>query len=169
MNVAPVKWAQRSATLYITIAVSDATETTIDLTETGLVFTGKSNGKSYALDLEFFADVEKEGSVWNVLPQSIQMKLSKKDKEAEFWPRLLKDKVKEKTNVTIDWDRYVDEVRCAAPLLFACGRHSSNVLRLFSSLFPNSPSSSPPPHFSLFCLTGRARRRLQHGQPRWRQ
>ena len=111
MNVAPVKWAQRSATLYVTIAISDAVETTIDLTEKGLVFAGKSNGKSYALDLEFFADVEKEGSVWNVLPQSIQMKLSKKDKEAEFWPRLLKDKVKEKTNITIDWDRYVDEVR----------------------------------------------------------
>ena len=37
------------------------------------------------------------------------MNLQKKDKDAEFWPRLLLDKVKEKTNVKIDWDRYVDE------------------------------------------------------------
>lgn len=37
------------------------------------------------------------------------MKLNKKDKEDDFWPRLLKDKNLEKTNVKIDWDRYVDE------------------------------------------------------------
>ena len=35
------------------------------------------------------------------------MKLNKKEKDEEFWPRLLLDKVKEKTNVKIDWDRYV--------------------------------------------------------------
>lgn len=37
------------------------------------------------------------------------MKLIKKEADGEFWPRLLKDKLLEKTNVTIDWDRYVDE------------------------------------------------------------
>lgn len=37
------------------------------------------------------------------------MKLNKKDVDAEFWPRLLADKNLEKTNVKIDWDRYVDE------------------------------------------------------------
>ena len=37
------------------------------------------------------------------------MHLLKKNKDEEFWPRLLLDKVKEKTNVKIDWDRYVDE------------------------------------------------------------
>ena len=37
------------------------------------------------------------------------MKLNKKEVEEEFWPRLLLDKVQEKTNVKVDWDRYVDE------------------------------------------------------------
>lgn len=37
------------------------------------------------------------------------MKLNKKNKDEEFWPRLLQDKNLEKTNVKIDWDRYVDE------------------------------------------------------------
>jgi hypothetical protein len=37
------------------------------------------------------------------------MKIMKKVKDEEFWPRLLADKVQEKTNVKIDWDRYVDE------------------------------------------------------------
>ena len=40
---------------------------------------------------------------------AIQMKIMKKNKEEEFWPRLLQDKNQEKTNVKIDWDRYVDE------------------------------------------------------------
>lgn len=43
------------------------------------------------------------------MPNSVQMKLVKEDAEAEFWPRLTTDKVKEKTFVTIDWDKYVDE------------------------------------------------------------
>ena len=33
----------------------------------------------------------------------------KKEKEEDFWPRLLENKTLEKTNVKIDWDRYVDE------------------------------------------------------------
>ena len=37
------------------------------------------------------------------------MKLNKKEASDEFWIRLLKDKLLEKTNVTVDWDRYVDE------------------------------------------------------------
>lgn len=31
------------------------------------------------------------------------------DEDSEFWPRLLKDKLLEKNQVKIDWDRYVDE------------------------------------------------------------
>ena len=52
-----------------------------------------------------FKEIETEGSVWNVLPASIQMKLNKKVKGEEFWPRLMKDKILEKNTVTIDWDR----------------------------------------------------------------
>jgi UDP-glucose 4-epimerase len=77
----------------------------IDLTEKKLVFSGKSDGKEYELDFEFFKGIEVEGSIYNTLPSSVQMKLNKKEKDEEFWPRLLLDKVKEKTNVKIDWDR----------------------------------------------------------------
>lgn len=47
--------------------------------------------------------------MWKVLPASVQMKLNKKATEDEFWPRLLLDKSKEKTNVTVDWNKWVDE------------------------------------------------------------
>jgi hypothetical protein len=108
-NTAPVKWAQRADSLYVTISLPDCTETDIKLEDKTLVFSGVSEKKKYALNLEFFKEVDADGSVWNVLPQSIQMKLMKKEKEEEFWPRLLLDKALEKTNVKVDWDRYVDE------------------------------------------------------------
>jgi hypothetical protein len=37
------------------------------------------------------------------------MHVMKKNKEEEFWPRLLEDKHLEKNQVTVDWSRYVDE------------------------------------------------------------
>ena len=73
-----------------------------------LVFAGKSNGKDYALDLEFMHPLNSEKSSWKVLQRSVQMVLAKEDIEADFWVRLLKDKTLEKTNVKIDWDKCVD-------------------------------------------------------------
>lgn len=112
LKTAPVKWAQRKDSLYITIGLPDVKDHKIDVTDTSLSFSGTSNSVPYAANLEFFEKIDAtvEGSLWNVLPSSIQIKLMKKDKvNEEFWPRLLKDKVLEKNNVTIDWDRYVDE------------------------------------------------------------
>lgn len=65
--------------------------------------------KKYEVDAVLFAKINKEESTFNVLQSNIVMKLIKEDKEAEFWPRLLSDKLKEKTNVKVDWDKYVDE------------------------------------------------------------
>ncbi|CAM9573347.1 unnamed protein product, partial [Choristocarpus tenellus] len=48
-------------------------------------------------------------STWKVLPRNIQMHIEKEKTGEEFWARLLKDKALEKTNVKIDWNKYVDE------------------------------------------------------------
>jgi len=112
MKTAPVKWAQRKDSLYITIGLPDVKDHKIGVTEKSVSFSGTSNGVPYSANLEFLEDVDpqSEGSVWNVLPSSVQMKLMKKDRDKEeFWPRLLKDKVLEKNTVTVDWDRYVDD------------------------------------------------------------
>jgi hypothetical protein len=88
----------------------DIKDETITLSDSGLDFKGKSSGKDYSVSIEFFKDVDAEGSTYKVLPRSVQMHILKKDKEDEaFWPRLLKDKALEKNQVNIDWDRYVDE------------------------------------------------------------
>eukprot|EP00816_Leptocylindrus_hargravesii_P002640 CAMPEP_0196810710 /NCGR_PEP_ID=MMETSP1362-20130617/13255_1 /TAXON_ID=163516 /ORGANISM="Leptocylindrus danicus, Strain CCMP1856" /LENGTH=205 /DNA_ID=CAMNT_0042185827 /DNA_START=67 /DNA_END=684 /DNA_ORIENTATION=+ len=108
-NTAPIKWAQRSDSLYITIALPDVKDESIQLEDSTLNFTGTSNSKPYTVAIEFFKPVSSEESTYKVLPRSVQMHVVKKDQEDEFWPRLLKDKAKEKNQVKIDWDRYVDE------------------------------------------------------------
>lgn len=52
-NTAPVKWAQRKDSIYLTISLSDVTDHKIDLKEKTLIFEGKSQGKDYSLSLEF--------------------------------------------------------------------------------------------------------------------
>lgn len=114
------QWAQRSDSLYITIALADVKDETIDLTDTELKFKGTSEDKSYSVNIKFFQpiDASNPDSTYKVLPRSVQMHVMKtvkkqdddKDEdEEEFWPRLLEDKTLEKNQVKIDWDRYVDE------------------------------------------------------------
>ena len=108
-STAPCKWAQRTDTLYLTLSLADVSDEKINVNEKSFEFTGKSNGTTYSAKFDFFKEIDVENSIWKVLPNSVQMKLEKKEKDQEFWPRLTTDKVSEKTFVTIDWDRYVDE------------------------------------------------------------
>jgi prostaglandin-E synthase len=119
INTAPIKWAQRTDSIYLTISLPDVTEEKIDLKDNSLKFTGKSNGKDYEVDIVFFKSLNAEESTYKVHPRNIQMHLIKiepeegeedgDDDEENFWPRLLKDKALEKNQVKVDWDRYVDE------------------------------------------------------------
>ncbi len=52
-NTAPVKWAQRKDSLYITIALADVKDEQITLTDKTLTFTGTSGDKKYNLNLVF--------------------------------------------------------------------------------------------------------------------
>jgi hypothetical protein len=110
-NTAPIKWAQRTDNLYLTIAVPDVKDETITLSDDKLVFKGKSGDKTYEVDIEFYKPCLGEESTYKVMPRSIQMLIVKKDsgEDEDFWPRLLKDKSKEKNQVNVDWDRYVDQ------------------------------------------------------------
>lgn len=53
MNTAPVKWAQRKDSLYVTITLPDVKDHKVDLTDNKLVFEGVSGDKKYSLNLEF--------------------------------------------------------------------------------------------------------------------
>ena len=63
---------------------------------TSLNFEGFSETKkaTYAVKLEFYAEIDPAASKINHTPRDVEMVLQKKEKQAEFWPRLLKDKAK---------------------------------------------------------------------------
>ena len=52
-NTAPVKWAQRKESLYVTICLADVTNHKLELTDKSLIFSGTSDKKEYNLTLEF--------------------------------------------------------------------------------------------------------------------
>jgi hypothetical protein len=72
-QIAPVKWAQTSDCLYLTILLTDVTNVNIKITDKKLLFTGTSSNINYRCDLEFVHDVVEEGSTWKVTSPSIQV------------------------------------------------------------------------------------------------
>lgn len=63
---APVQWAQRGDSIYLTIVLPDVQDAKIDLTEDKLVFSGVSNGKEFKADLEFFEAVDPKAEVSDI-------------------------------------------------------------------------------------------------------
>ena len=71
-------------------------------------FRGESHGTKYAFEMEFFAEIVKSESAWNTKGRNIIVSISKKDKETEYWPRLLKTSVKN-ARIQVDWSKWIDE------------------------------------------------------------
>ena len=69
---------------------------------------GVSHEVTYGFTMEFFAGVVKEESKFNTKGRNPIITLAKADKEAEYWPRLTKEKVKN-SRLTVDWNKWVDE------------------------------------------------------------
>lgn len=68
----------------------------LDVQPTKLSFVGYSESKKsdYAVELEFFKEIDPSASKINHSPRAVEMVLQKKELEEEYWPRLLKDKSK---------------------------------------------------------------------------
>ncbi|KAK2066063.1 HSP20-like chaperone, partial [Colletotrichum caudatum] len=114
-----VLWAQRSSAsepsknfVYLTISVPDvsAENLKLDLKPTGLSFSGTSNTLklSYAVDLEFYAEIDPAESKINHTAKNVELKLQKKELKEEYWPRLLKE-AKKAHFLKTDFDKWVDE------------------------------------------------------------
>jgi len=114
-----VLWAQRSNKtdaaknfIYLTISVPDVQPSNLklDLKPQSLTFSGHSDSlkRDYHLELEFYAEIDKEESKINHTAKNIEMVLRKKELKEEFWPRLLKD-AKKVHFLKTDFDKWVDE------------------------------------------------------------
>ena len=112
-------WAQRSNAnvaekniVYLTICAPDVPESAskIDLKPQSITFTGHSDTKKtdYHVALDFFAEIDVENSPTHHTARDFEFVLRKKEMQAEFWPRLTKEKQRLhflKTN----FDKWVDE------------------------------------------------------------
>ena len=81
--------------MFITIEVPDCENIAIDVNEENnqLLFSAVASGQAYELQLPLFAAVSKADSKWNTKGRSIILNLSKKDQDAEWWPRLTQHKM----------------------------------------------------------------------------
>lgn len=112
-----VLWAQRSDEsdpakniVYLTIEVQDPINTKVDLSALSLKFSADSSDGNvhYALNLDFFDEIDPEKSIKHEAGNQIRFILRKKKSQAEFWPRLLKEKLK-LHYIKTDFDKWVDE------------------------------------------------------------
>ncbi|SGZ53411.1 CIC11C00000004577 [Sungouiella intermedia] len=112
-----VLWAQRSSEsdptkniLFLTIEVQDPVNTKVDLTNSTLKFSADSSDGNihYDLNLDFFDEIDPENSKKHEAGNQIRFILRKKKAQADFWPRLLKEKLK-LHYIKTDFDKWVDE------------------------------------------------------------
>ncbi|KAK9236526.1 HSP20-like chaperone [Lipomyces kononenkoae] len=111
-----VLWAQRSSEteadknlIYLTVNVVDVMSPDVKLTPSSISYKGTSaNGSEYAVELEFFEDIDVENSKTIVTGRHTFFILRKKEAKEEYWPRLVKDKRKV-PYIRTDFSMWVDE------------------------------------------------------------
>ena len=104
-----LKWAQRKDRLFITICLPEVQNPNIDLKPEGkFKFNGKVKETKYEIDLDLYGEIVPDESKWNHKGRNIYINVAKKDKEAEYWPRFTKEKMKH-PHIFIDWDKWIEE------------------------------------------------------------
>lgn len=103
----PVQWAQRKDNLYVTIPLRDFKEDKIIMNEKTIEIKGTSDNRDYQTTLNLMSEIVPSESKYQINGFSVQILLSKKDKEASYWPRLVEEK--KANHITVDWNKYIDE------------------------------------------------------------
>jgi hypothetical protein len=104
-----VKWAQCKASIFLTVEATDLAQDdrVIQLTPEGhLTLKGRSSTTSrrYELEFDLLDAVVVEESKWKVTDFAVAFSISKLNKGAEYWPRLVKLKW-----LSCDWNKWIDE------------------------------------------------------------
>ncbi|KAG6918666.1 hypothetical protein DXG01_012483 [Tephrocybe rancida] len=98
-----ILWAQRSSAtddgkniVFLTVNLPAIDQTTLvwNLTSSSVSFQAKTDdGNTYAFELDFFDNVNPERSSTTLATRGLNIIIHKKEKKAEYWPRLVKDNV----------------------------------------------------------------------------
>ncbi|KAJ1424947.1 HSP20-like chaperone [Sesbania bispinosa] len=106
----PVKWAQRSDELYITIELPDAQDVKVTLEPEGKFFFSATAGAEkvpYEVNIDLFDKVDVNNSKSSISSRNIFYLVKKT--ESKWWDRLLKQGGKSPVFLKVDWDKWVDE------------------------------------------------------------
>jgi len=116
-TVPEVLWAQRSHekdgtknVIYLTITAPDchSDDVELELEPTKVHFKGSNKTKTFAVDLELYAEIDVDNSTKHLSARGVDLILRKKEFKTEFWPRLLKES-KKAHYLRTDFDKWVDE------------------------------------------------------------
>ncbi|KAG6918665.1 hypothetical protein DXG01_012482 [Tephrocybe rancida] len=119
MTVPPeVLWTQRDSKtndgknfIFLTVLLWDIDPPTLvwNLTSSSVSFQAKTkDGAEYAFELDLFNDVDPKLSRSTLTNRSLVASIRKKEKMAEPWPRLTKDKIK-RPFIKTDFSKWTDE------------------------------------------------------------
>lgn len=97
-----VTWAQRSSAteaehnhIFLSIIVPDVepSKMKLDIQPTELTFTGYSDTRkaTYSVDIVFYGEIDPSATKTNHTGRALEFVLQKKELNADYWPRLLKD------------------------------------------------------------------------------
>jgi len=105
---APVTWAMRPESVFLTICVPDCKDVTVNISETTVYFKGTdADNKTYENNMELYEEVDVEKSKKAIRDRNIEVLLIRKEKGA-YWPRLLKTKDKQHW-LKVDFSKWKDE------------------------------------------------------------
>ncbi|XP_027335918.1 co-chaperone protein p23-1-like [Abrus precatorius] len=106
----PVKWAQRSDVLYITVELPDAQDVKLKLEPEGKFYFSATAGAEknpYEVDIDLFDKIDVNNSKASVASRNICYLVKKA--ENRWWDILLKQGGKSSFFLKVDWDKWVDE------------------------------------------------------------
>jgi len=105
---APVTWAMRPDSVFVTICIPDCKDVTLNISEDKVYFKGTGGDKkTYENTLELYQPIDPEKSRKAIRDRNIEMLLIRKESGA-YWPSLLKSKVKQHW-LKVDFLKWKDE------------------------------------------------------------
>lgn len=103
-----VLWAQRKDRVFASIQLEGIKDEEISIDTEKLTFRCKCAGKSYHVELKFCDEIVPEESKQRKGGREFFFDMKKKNTDADYWPRLLKEKTKNQF-IRVDFARWCDE------------------------------------------------------------
>ncbi|KRT81376.1 hypothetical protein AMK59_5278 [Oryctes borbonicus] len=106
----PIKWAQRSAVVFLTVNLEDVKNPDIKFTKDSVYFkgTGGLEKKSYEVTIPLYREIDPEKSKSFNRERCIEIVLAKVNKDEPYWPTLTSDKKKHHW-LKCDFNKWQDE------------------------------------------------------------